>query len=94
MRVAIATLAAVGATLGYASLLVMLQDSGSCPEGAVSCDHAYYINGALIWMRPLYTELGAASAILLTSALTFGIFLTGWHREHGGWGHGKSATNS
>ena len=67
---------ALGLLFGEGSLTVISQDNGTCPEQPVgvpfTCDHAYYINGNYVWMRPLYTELGIASlASLASSGIVF-----------------------
>jgi len=66
-------LAVLGAAFGLGSIMVNMQDVGSCPEQPFgrpfTCDHAYLVGGTYIWMRPLYTGLGIVSLALLVSAL-------------------------
>ena len=73
MVLAVIALTAVGLVLGLGSITVMSQDIGSCPAQVVGtpfiCDHAYIVNGTLVWMRPLYTGLGVASMAFLVSAI-------------------------
>jgi len=75
----VVVLATMGVVFGLGSLIVAAQDSGSCPAQPVGsqliCDHAYFVNGAYIWMRPLYTELGIVSLLFLASAAVLGLYL-------------------
>ena len=70
---------ALGLLFGVGSLTVISQDNGTCPEQPVgvpfTCDHAYYVNGNYVWMRPLYTELGIVSLASLASAGIVFVFL-------------------
>jgi hypothetical protein len=70
-------LAVAGVVLGLGSVAILTQDNGSCPAQPVgspfTCDHAYFINGTYVWMRPVYTGLGIASLVFLalTAVLVF-----------------------
>ncbi|HEV2120526.1 MAG TPA: hypothetical protein VGS11_10565 [Candidatus Bathyarchaeia archaeon] len=69
----------LGMAFGFGSITVISQDYGSCPEQPVgspfTCDHAYLINGAYVWMRPLYTGLGISSLAFLASAIVLALYL-------------------
>ncbi len=71
-------LVVLGMLLWIGSVIVNLQDVGSCPAQPVgtpfTCDHAYPVGGTYIWMRPLYTGLGILSILLSVSALAVVIY--------------------
>ena len=63
---------------GLGSLTVAPQDNGSCPLQGIpptTCDHAYFINGAYVWMRPLYTGLGIISLLFLASGAVLALYV-------------------
>jgi hypothetical protein len=72
-------LVVVGVVLGLGGVAVLLQDNGSCPAQSVgspfTCDHAYLINGAYVWMRPLYTGLGIISLLFLASGAVLALYV-------------------
>ncbi|HEV2137860.1 MAG TPA: hypothetical protein VGR53_03395 [Nitrososphaerales archaeon] len=78
-RNVVIVLGVIGMAFGFGSIAVISHDIGSCPYQPVGspfiCDHAYQINGAYVWMRPLYTGLGIASLVFLASATALALYL-------------------